>query len=125
MYADKITASMRAAMDETARRRALQTAWNVEHDITPTTIHKNLDTSFAALYEEGEGSGRGKRGRKGSGGVVAAKPEPLLSSEDVGKKIVQLEKEMRDAARELEFERAAALRDRIRALREALVSFPE
>lgn len=128
LYADAVTASMRAAMEETARRRALQTAWNEEHGVTPSTILKSLETPFDALYGQDDppasGRGRGARGRKG---VETEAPQPFLAEdlgEDMGRRILRMEKEMREAARELEFERAAVLRDRIRTLREALVSLP-
>ena len=130
LYADTVTGSMRAAMDETSRRRTLQEAWNSEHGMVPATILKSVDTPFDSIFADkagsetdgGRGRGRGKGKDKGSTASALTLP---LSSEDIGKQIVLLEKEMREAARELEFERAASLRDRIRALRQALVDFPE
>ena len=129
LYADGVTASMRAAMEETARRRALQTAWNEEHGITPVTICKRLETPLDSLYDQSEAaaSGKGRRGRGGKQGPAAVPAQALLQGdvgENVGQRILLLEKEMRDAARELEFERAAKLRDRIRALREVLAALP-
>ena len=127
LYADSVTASMREAMDETARRRALQSAWNVEHNITPVTVRKAIESPLDALYAKvGEEAGRGRGGRKG--GVVGTE-SPALFVGDVGENVAQriaaLEKEMREAARELEFERAAVLRDHIQALREVLASLPD
>ena len=127
LYADRITASMHTAMEETARRRTLQEAWNAEHGIVPSTILKSVATPFDAIFAQSEAGAdkRGKsrgRGRDKDASPVYAMPQ---SSEEIGRQIVLLEKEMREAARELEFERAATVRDRIRALREALVNFPE
>lgn len=116
LYADTVTGSMRTAMDETNRRRTRQVAWNAEHGITPTTVSKSLETPFDSLYVEG-GSGKGKKSRGGKPQSPVAAP---VSAEEAAKCILQLEREMREAARELEFERAAQLRDRIKALRENL-----
>ena len=118
LYADTVTASMRAAMGETARRRAKQQDWNETHGITPTTISKPLATPFDSLYTS-SGEGKGKRGR----GKQATQPAEASASVDitaqnVARYLKQFEREMRDAARDLEFEKAAALRDRIKQLRE-------
>ena len=106
MYADSITPSMQAAISETERRRKIQTAYNEEHGITPKTIKKKVKD----LIDFGTGDDKvGKRGRKDK---IANAPTPKES-------IPQLEKEMRDAAERLDFERAAFLRDKIRALQKA------
>ncbi len=102
MYADNMTPSMEAAIRETERRRKIQTAYNTEHGITPKTIKKAVKD----LIDFGTSEDKGKRGKKT--GKEAA-PLPKQS-------IAQLEKEMRDAAEKLDFERAAFLRDQIRAL---------
>ena len=125
LYADTVTASMKAAMDETSRRRAKQLAWNEAHGIVPETIHKSLDSPLDNLYgpaHEGVGGAApGGRGRKGRNAVPQPAPEPLPEAPaDIAKLIAVLEKDMRAAARDLEFERAADLRDRIRALRDRL-----
>lgn len=125
LYADRVTASMRSAMEETSRRRALQEEWNTEHGIVPATILKSVETPFDAIYAESESSGKGRGRGKGKGKEQAAVAPMPQTSEEIGKQIILLEKEMREAARELEFERAAVLRDRIRALRDALVNAPE
>ena len=100
MYADEITPSMRAAIDETERRRGIQDAYNREHGIVPKTIIKGvrevLEISRAA---EGD-TKRGKKTRK-------------LSEQERAAEIAKLEKEMKEAAKLLEFEYAAVLRDRI------------
>ena len=121
MYADTVTASMRAAIDETERRREKQRGYNAEHGITPTTIRKDVDTPFDALFApESPGGGR-KRGRVNQESVRRLPEGVIPSPEDIGTRIQKLEREMRDAARELEFEHAAALRDRIRVLREQML----
>ncbi|WCB45144.1 excinuclease ABC subunit UvrB [Nitratidesulfovibrio vulgaris] len=123
LYADTVTASMRAAMDETARRRERQQAWNEANGIEPRTIRKSLDTPFDAIYsaasEGGKGRGRG-RGRQAAPAVENV-ADYGTTPEDLAKHIQKLEREMREAAKELEFERAATLRDRIRLLRERLI----
>lgn len=118
LYADTVTASMSAAMGETARRRAKQQDWNETHGITPTTISKPLATPFDSLYTS-SGEGKGKRGR----GKQAKQPAEAsafvdITAQNVARYLKQFEREMRDAARDLEFEKAAALRDRIKQLRE-------
>ncbi|WP_337618007.1 excinuclease ABC subunit UvrB [Desulfovibrio sp.] len=121
LYADTVTASMRAAMDETERRRAKQTAYNTEHGITPRSTRKSLESQLDALYVDTSSSSRGK----GRGRASRQDDAVPLTAEDTAALVQRLEKEMREAARELEFERAAALRDRIRALRERLIALPE
>ena len=121
LYADTVTASMRAAMDETERRRAKQTAYNTEHGITPRSTRKSLESPLDALYVDTAPSSRGK----GRGRASRQDDAVPLTAEDTAALVQRLEKEMREAARELEFERAAALRDRIRALRERLIALPE
>ena len=123
LYADKITDSMRAAMGETERRRAKQSAYNEEHGITPTSTRKSLESPLDSLYvEDGGGRGRGKGKGKGKPREADAVP---LTAEDTAILVAKLEKEMRQAARDLEFEQAAELRDRIRILRARLIAMPE
>ena len=98
LYADSITPSMRRAMDETARRRAKQTAFNKAHNITPKTIQKKIyDTLLISRHEE-------------------EKPESLTEWQKK-ERIAILTEQMQDAARSLEFETAAKLRDQILALK--------
>lgn len=119
LYADSITPSMRAAMDETLRRREKQQAWNEERNITPTSIVKALSTPFDGLYAD-SGEKKGKRG-KGGPRVASAAPgstqDADVTARTVTQHIRQLERDMREAAKELEFEKAAGIRDRIRELR--------
>ena len=122
LYADRVTDSMRAAMEETGRRRSLQEAYNRERGIVPRTIIKPLDNPLDSLYgrdeqAKGKGRGKGRNAAKGSAAEADAMPQDPAG---IARTIAAWEKEMRSAARELEFERAAELRDRIRALREKL-----
>ncbi len=114
MYADKETAAMRAALDETDRRRAIQLRYNEEHGITPATIVKGISdiTEFLQGESKVPSNKRGRRRRK-------ATDEPL-TAEQLEKTIVELEEEMLAAADELRFEYAARLRDEIRELRRDL-----
>lgn len=124
LYADKVTASMKAAMDETGRRRAKQTTYNEEHHITPRSTTKSLESPLDTLYVGNDAAkGRGK-GRGNGKANVKADAAPL-TAEDTAALVLKLEKEMRQAARDLEFEQAAELRDRIRALRARLIALPE
>lgn len=113
LYADSVTPSMRAAMDETLRRREKQQAWNEERHITPTSIVKPLSTPFDGLYAD---SGE-KKGKRGKGKAAPSAPDAEVTAHTVAQHIRQLERDMREAARQLEFEQAAGLRDRIRQLR--------
>ena len=105
MYGDKITGSMRKAIDETERRRELQMKYNREHGITPKTVQKNIRAVIEATMVAEEETD-----------YVAVKPK--LSAKEREKQIRILEKEMKAAAKALEFEKAAALRDEIRQLQE-------
>ncbi|MEW6321564.1 MAG: excinuclease ABC subunit UvrB [Acidobacteriota bacterium] len=107
MYADTVTDSMRAAIRETERRRARQEAYNVEHGITPTSIVKSIDDVLSSVYERDYGP------------VPAARETgPVFRSQaELDAHLAGLEADMRAAAANLDFERAAGLRDRIRALR--------
>ncbi len=105
-YADRITDSMRRAIDETERRRVLQRAYNEEHGIVPESIVKSLDSPLLAMSNLDYLEPQRLDGRR------RPKDAPSLDRE-----IADLEKEMKTAAKELEFERAAQLRDRIRELR--------
>lgn len=115
LYADNITGSMQAAIDETMRRRAKQMAFNEEHGITPQTVIKSMESPLDNLYRPEDK--KGKKGKKGKEEQQEIPKEP----KEIAKLITELEKEMRSAAKELEFEKAAQLRDRIRALRDYLV----
>ena len=112
-YADTITGSMQRTMDETLRRRKIQEQYNSEHGITPTTICSRVKDGLQQhLAESGYQAGYQ------ADLLQAAEELPVYSTiKDLDKEIKKLEKEMQAAAKELAFEQAAALRDRIKALR--------
>ncbi len=107
LYADKITKSMKYAIDETARRRKIQEEYNTEHGITPTTIVKSIDATLVTAYEADYFK-------------VPLEIEKYeeYSPKQLKETILQLEADMRQAAREMKFEQAAEVRDRINYLRE-------
>jgi excinuclease ABC subunit B len=113
MYADTITNAMQFAMDETKRRREIQRRYNAQHHITPESIKKDISAVFASINE--------------SDYVTVGKVSETAAAYDspvnIETAIVELEKEMKAAARELAFERAAVLRDRISELKKILL-FP-
>jgi excinuclease ABC subunit B len=109
LYADHETDSMKAAIDETNRRRALQEAYNREHGITPESIHKNIAEVLASVYEADYAP---------IPEVEEAPEERFRTVDELEKETRALEKKMREAAKALEFEKAAELRDRIKRLRE-------
>jgi len=115
MYADKITDSMAAAINETERRRKKQTAYNAAHGITPKTIVKDVKDVIAAVLPKTKDL-EGKYGSRAAYSLVA--PDKLKRNERE-KLLRSLEKEMREAARKLEFEEAAQLRDAIMEIRAA------
>jgi excinuclease ABC subunit B len=108
LYADRMTDSMRQAMGETSRRRAKQYAYNRENNITPQSIVKSVDMQLAAIV--------------GADYVTVPADDSAIgdinTEEQLAQAITQLEAQMREAAKNFEFERAAALRDRIRGLKQ-------
>ncbi|BFL72917.1 excinuclease ABC subunit UvrB [Anaerococcus nagyae] len=100
MYGDTVTKSMKKAIDETARRREIQMAFNEEHDITPTTIRKNIGEmiQITKAAEEAE--------------------IEEFNREDIDEILINLESQMYKAAEELDFERAANIRDQIKSMKE-------
>ncbi len=111
MYADKITRSMEVAISETARRRAIQDAYNKEHGIIPHTVIKDVrDVIEIGAKEEDT---RHKRKGTGIEGVEDKSPKRKMSAKDREALIEKLTREMKQAARELEFEKAAFIRDEI------------
>jgi excinuclease ABC subunit B len=107
LYADQRTDSMRRAIAETDRRRQVQEAYNAEHGITPASIIKNIDEVLSSVYERDYVTVA----------TVADAREQYRTQAELDAAMSALEKEMRAAAANLEFERAAALRDRLKALR--------
>ena len=116
LYADRMTEAMEKAIGETDRRRQIQEAYNREHDIEPRSIVKSIrdltDRMKVMAEDKAEYSVEGS----GSGAFDPA----ALSQDELAHRIAELEEEMQEAARKLEFERAAALRDRVVELRQAL-----
>src|SRR2546423_1769259 len=109
MYADKESAAMRTAIEETNRRREIQLAYNVEHGITPETVRKGIsDISDFLALESKVPAGRTRRRRRPG--------EERMTPEEITRTIVELEEEMLAAADDLRFEYAAKLRDEIKAL---------
>jgi excinuclease ABC subunit B len=105
MYADNMTASMKSAIAETARRRALQAAYNEEHGITPESVVRAIDDVMSSVYERDYST------------PVKETKETFRTEAELHAEIVRLEAEMKSAAANLDFERAAAVRDRVKALR--------
>lgn len=106
MYADTVTGSMKSCIDETSRRRTIQMEYNREHNITPQTIKKNIRSILESVEE-----------RDYVAVPVVAEPlEEYVAKEDVAKAVKKMRKEMLAAAKELDFEKAARLRDTIKKL---------
>lgn len=122
MYADRITDSMRAAIDETNRRRAKQVQYNTEHGIEPVSIIKaihDITERLSASVQPGHAMAE-TRGEYKTGQGASMIPKPEL------KRIIsELEKQMKQAAKDLEFEQAAALRDQIFELRAIMAEDPD
>jgi excinuclease ABC subunit B len=106
MYADKVTRSMRACIDETERRRATQLEYNEEHGITPETVKKSLRTILEDIAEKDYAELP----------LVAEEEGEYRSPKELRREIVRVKKEMLQAAAELDFEKAAELRDRMLGL---------
>ena len=117
LYADKVTESMRKAIDETDRRRAKQVLHNEAHGITPRSIVKKVRDLIDGVYSE-----KGAKDDLKAANEAAA--VEALSEKDLGKRIKQLEKQMLDHARNLEFEKAARVRDQLALLREQAFGAP-
>ncbi len=117
LYADRITDSMRRAMDETSRRRTKQVAYNLEHNITPQGVQKRIKDIIEGTYEVDEATA----GRK-----LAKEQQKYLamSQKQIAKEIASLEKQMLAAAKNLEFELAVELRDQLKKLRETVLISP-
>jgi excinuclease ABC subunit B len=109
MYADTVTDSMRQCLTETERRRAIQAAYNAEHGITPTSIVKAIDEVMSSLEE---------RDYLGVPDPAANRPRFRTAGERAAY-LTDLDRQMKHAAANLDFEKAAALRDEIKAVRVA------
>jgi len=111
MYADTVTTSMKKAIDETNRRRAIQEEYNREHNITPVSVTKGIQET---LYEISEAD-------YVTIPAVKETADEYIQEDKLAGVLKSLEKEMKEAAKKLEFERAAELRDKIRSLKERCV----
>ena len=135
MYADRITGSMQRAIDETDRRRAVQEAYNIEHNITPKSVSKDVKEliELTKIEEDMVTDGKGlspKKGKKKSStdGIdhgheayaqdAAATKVAEITAEELYNKIEELDRQMKAAAKQLEFEKAAKLRDQLGELRQ-------
>jgi excinuclease ABC subunit B len=111
LYADKVTDSMRRAIDETERRRTRQTAFNEDQGITPRSVTKQIKDLIDGVVSD-------KRAADDLKAAEAAAAVETLTEKDLGKRIQQLERQMLEHARNLEFEKAARVRDQLSLLRE-------
>jgi excinuclease ABC subunit B len=112
MYADKMTGAISACLTETARRRAVQSQYNKEHGITPESIKKSISQVLTSIYEADYVTVP----------VVSEGPAVYRSEDELPAMIRRLKEEMKAAARDLAFERAAEIRDQVKALTEILVT---
>jgi len=108
-YADTMTGSLKKAVDETNRRRKIQEAYNEKMGITPETIKSSIKDIVSSIYESDYWNA-----------PLAAEEDALYAADD--ETLKRLEAEMKEAARSLEFERAAAIRDRIRDIRKKMLA---
>jgi excinuclease ABC subunit B len=112
LYADTVTDSMRRALDETSRRREIQRAYNLEHGITPQTVKRNITDLHMAIVEADYVT------------VPMAAEGAEYKPEQLPEIVAALEREMKEAAQALEFEKAAQLRDRVLALKNLELGIP-
>ncbi len=124
LYADKVTDSMRRAIDETDRRRNKQEAFNQKHGITPKSIKKSVEDILEGAITPGKKIGGSKQGKVAEGkGYYSIKPAQLarMKPQELNKQITLVEDEMFKAAKSLDFEHAAQLRDELHQLKELLI----
>ena len=117
LYADKITGSMRRAIDETERRRTKQVAYNFAHGITPQGVQKRTKDIIEGMYEPEAARSQLKAAQTQAKYLA-------MSAKEVSREIARLEKDMLQAAKNLEFERAAELRDQLKKLRGSVFLSP-
>ena len=120
LYADRVTDSMRKAIDETERRRAKQTAYNAEHGITPKALNKRVKDLIDGVYSEKAG----KEADRLASEAAAREQTDAMSEKDLAREIKRLEKLMLEHARNLEFEKAAQVRDQLHRLKERVLGAP-
>ncbi|HEB42007.1 MAG TPA: hypothetical protein ENI08_03245 [Candidatus Dependentiae bacterium] len=109
LYADKITGSMQAALDETNRRRSLQKAYNTQHNIRPTSVKRDVTKSITNLQALIAQASKAKKSKKQTKKITAAA---------IQEQLVSLERQMQDAATRLDFEKAITLREQWHALKQ-------
>jgi excinuclease ABC subunit B len=117
LYGDKITRSMKSAMDETERRRIKQVAYNEAHGITPQGVQKRIKDIIEGTYEIDDARSAQKNAREQEKYLA-------MSEKQIAKEITRLEKEMLLAAKNLEFEKATTFRDQLKKLRESVLLSP-
>ncbi|MEO8509577.1 MAG: helicase-related protein, partial [Betaproteobacteria bacterium] len=113
LYGDRVTDSMKAAIGETERRRARQLAWNEKMGITPVGVQKRIKDLIEGVYDPDEA-------KKEQRAAQAKAKYEAMPEKDMERELKQLEKQMLDAARNLEFEKAAELRDRLAQLKQQM-----
>ena len=117
LYADRITDSMKKAMDETERRRNKQIAHNLEHGITPRSVVKRIKDLIDGVYSE-------KSGKEAEKLLMQKALVEDMSEKDIAREIKRLEKQMVEHAKNLEFEKAAKVRDQLHVLKEQAFGAP-
>jgi excinuclease ABC subunit B len=113
LYGDSVTASMKLAIDETDRRRNTQVAWNLKMGITPIGVQKRIKDLIEGVYDPDEA-------KKEQRAAQAKAKYEAMPEKDMERELKALEKLMVEAARNLEFEKAAELRDRLHALKQQM-----
>lgn len=119
LYADKVTRSMQVLIDETNRRRALQIAYNEKHGINPRTVYKSIEEILNSTSVADMNAKRNEKRKEAENASLRIAAEPLIrymTDEQRQDMVQQLTEEMKRAAKDLDFERAAELRDEIRQL---------
>jgi excinuclease ABC subunit B len=117
LYADRITGSMKRAIDETERRRTKQVAHNFAHNITPIGVQKRIKDIIEGMYEPDAARGEQKAAQEQAKYLA-------MSPKEVSKEIARLEKAMLQAAKNLEFEKATEFRDQLKKLRDSVLISP-
>jgi excinuclease ABC subunit B len=117
LYADRITESMRKAISETDRRRTKQVAHNLAHGITPIGVQKRIKDIIDGVYQIDDERSQLKAAQTQAKYLA-------MSAKDISKEVTRLEKDMLQAAKNLEFEKAAGFRDQLKKLRESVLLSP-
>ena len=120
LYADRVTESMRKAIEETERRRDKQMAFNQANGITPRSIVKEVRDLIDGVYSEKSGRAQDRQSALVGAGLL----EEAMSEKDLARELKRLEKQMLDHARNLEFEQAARVRDQLQLLKQRMLGAP-